>query len=68
MARAAFLLISLLALSGCGALAITFVGANMATVIHADKTIPDMVLSARSGKNCSLLHASRNEPYCQSAP
>jgi hypothetical protein len=68
MARAAFLLISLLALSGCGALAITFVGANMATVIHADKTIPDMVLSEQSGKNCSLLHASRNEPYCQSAP
>ena len=68
MARAAFLIACLLGLSGCGFMAATFVGANVVTVIHADKTIPDMVLSARRGKNCSLLHASRNQPYCQSAP
>ena len=68
MARTAFLLACFLSLSGCGTAVLTFVGTNMATVVHAENTIPDIILSSRSGKNCSLLHASRNEPYCQSAP
>ncbi len=68
MARAALLLACLLGLSGCAAVAGTIVGANVATVIHADKTIPDIVLSEQRGENCSLLHAARNEPYCQPAP
>ncbi len=68
MARAAFLLACLLGLQGCGFAALTFAGANVATVIHADKTIPDMALSAQREENCSLLHASRNEAYCQPAP
>jgi len=68
MARAAFLLICILSLSGCGAMALTVVGANVATLVHADKTIPDIVLSEQRGQNCSLLHASRDQPYCQSAP
>ncbi len=68
MARTAFLLICLIGLAGCEAMAVTFVGANMATLMHADKTIPDIVLSRQHGKNCSLLHAERNQPYCQSEP
>ncbi len=68
MARAAFLLACLIGLSGCEVMAVSFVGANMATLIHTDKTIPDIALSSQRGKDCSLLHASRNEPYCQSAP
>ena len=68
MARAAFLLACLIGLSGCEVMAISFVGPNMATLIHADKTVPDIALSKKWDKNCSLLHTSRNEPYCQSAP
>lgn len=68
MTRAALLLACMCLLSGCDGLAIAFVGANMATVIHADKTIPDIALSSQRQKNCSLLHAARNEPYCQDPP
>lgn len=68
MSRTALLLACLLGLPGCTAVAGIFVGANVATLIHADKTIPDIVLSEQRGTNCSLLHAARNEPYCQAAP
>ncbi len=68
MTRAALLLACMCLLSGCEGLVVAFVGANMATVIHADKTIPDIALSNQRQKNCSLLHAARNEPYCQDPP
>jgi len=67
MTRTALLLGCLLGLSGCAASAV-FVGANMATLMHGKKTIPDFAVSAQKKQNCSLLHASRNEPYCQPTP
>jgi hypothetical protein len=68
MARVAILLLSLLGLSGCDPMSATFVAANMVTVIHGDKTLPDYVFSSQTKKNCSLLHAARNEEYCQDEP
>lgn len=68
MARVAILVLSLLGLSGCDPMSATFVAANMATVIHGDKTLPDYVFSSQTKKNCSLLHAARNEEYCQDDP
>ena len=68
MARTAFLLACLIGLGGCEVMAVSFVGANMATLMHVDKTLPDIALSNQRNKNCSLLHAARNEPYCQSEP
>ncbi len=67
MARGVFLLACLIGLSGCEVVALT-AGANLVTLMHADKTIPDIVLSNQRGKNCSLLHAERNEPYCKDTP
>lgn len=68
MARVAVLLLSLLGLTGCDPMSATFVAANMVTVIHGDKTLPDYVFSSQTKKNCSLLHAARNEEYCQDDP
>ena len=67
MTRTAFLLASLLGLSACDPVTM-FAGANMATVVHSGKTIPDFILSSQSKKNCSIVHASRNEEYCQDHP
>lgn len=66
MTRAAILMACLFALSGCGGMMLTFAGANLVSVIHSDKTLPDFAISGETGKNCTLLHAARNEPYCQS--
>lgn len=71
MTRTALLLACLACLAGlpgCAGMGLAFVGANMATLMHTDKTIPDIMLSEQRGKDCSLLHAANNEPYCQSAP
>ena len=68
MTRTALLLACLAGLSGCAEMGLVFVGANMATIIHADKTIPDFAISAQKKQNCSLLHAAKNEPYCQPLP
>ena len=68
MTRTALLLACLVGLSGCAEAGLVFVTANMATVIHADKTIPDFALSGQTKQNCSLLHAAEGEPYCQPPP
>ncbi|MFQ5775816.1 MAG: hypothetical protein ACE5GS_14940 [Kiloniellaceae bacterium] len=65
MTRSALLLTGLLALSGCGSAGLAFGGANLATLIGGDKTIPDYAVSRVAKQDCSLLHAARNEPYCQ---
>ena len=68
MARTAFLVLSLFGLAACDPFTGTLVVANTATLIHGDKTIPDYILSSQSRLNCSLLHAARNEEYCQEEP
>ena len=68
MARTVFLVLSLFGLAACDPFTGTLVAANMATLMHGDKTIPDYVFSSHTRQNCSLLHASRNEEYCQDDP
>lgn len=66
MTRTALLLAGLLALTGCGASpGLVFLGGNLVTLIHDDKTIIDYGVSAQRKEDCSLVHASNGEPYCQ---
>ena len=56
----------LLGLSACGGgTSVMVVGASMATLIHADKTVIDLAVSNYTEQNCSILHTARNEEYCQ---
>ena len=67
MTRTAFLLACLLGLSACDPVTL-FAGANLTTLAHTGKSIPDFFMSSQTKKNCSIVHASRNEEYCQDAP
>ncbi|RMD61145.1 MAG: hypothetical protein D6826_10675 [Alphaproteobacteria bacterium] len=58
----------LLALSGCAPLLGTVAAANVASLMHTDKTLPDHAISNERELNCSILHTARNEAYCQPYP
>ncbi len=69
MKRLAALFGILLGVSACeqvaGNVALVVLGADMSTLMFTGKTILDHGVSARTGKNCSLLNAENREPYCQ---
>ena len=69
MTRAALILASLLALSGCFAgPSVVMTGISVATFIHTDKTPIDHAMSHATEQDCATLHTVKKEPYCQSLP
>lgn len=64
-----FGLISLPALSGCGAAFVepagAFVAASAATVPVFGRTVPDIVYSAISGRDCSMVRLDQGRSYCR---
>ena len=60
----------LLALPGCDAASLTIGAAvNVASVTLVGRSVPDMVISGLSGRNCSIVRLDRGMSYCgPSAP
>lgn len=70
--RALLPLLALLALPGCDATSLT-VGAavNAASVMLVGRSVPDIVISGLSGRDCSIVRMDRGMSYCgpsQAAP
>ena len=59
-------LLLLLALSACGTQATgAFAAANAASVTVFQRAIPDLVVSAVTGKDCSVVRLEQGKPYCR---
>lgn len=55
-----------LVVSGCTPVTtLPLMGANLVSLIHTDKTLTDHAISFAMKEDCSVLHTSNNEPYCQ---
>ena len=57
-----------LPLAGCNDWAPTtgyLLAANGATIAIAGRTVPDMVVSAVSGKDCNVAQLDQHKPYCR---
>ncbi|PZW50429.1 hypothetical protein C8P66_102117 [Humitalea rosea] len=65
MIRASTLLL-LLILAGCEAAIGPAMVATGASVVLTGRTLPDMVISAISGRDCSLAYLDGGEAYCRS--
>ncbi len=69
MRRLAAFFVILLGVSACeipaGNVALAVLGADMTSIMYTDKTLLDHGVGASIGKDCSLLNAEKNEPYCQ---
>lgn len=67
--RKIFILLSLVSLSGCGAVMMGGVPGlaqiDMFTVVGTDKTVVDHVVSVSSGKNCSSVRLEQGDYYCE---
>jgi len=57
-------LLALLALAGCAEPTGAFAAANAASVVAFQRAIPDLVVSAVSGKDCSVVHWDQGKSYC----
>ena len=64
------LLLLLLALCGCVDATGALVGVNVASVAVFQRAIPDLVISAVTGKDCSVVRLDQGKSYCatQQAP
>lgn len=59
------LLLPLLALPACdGPAAVATVGVNVASLAVTGRAVPDLVVSAVSGRDCSIARLDRRLPYC----
>jgi hypothetical protein len=71
MARGLVLLISMcLSLSGCGAGAWVeptgaFAAANAAAIPVFQRSVPDMLVSVLTGRDCSMVRLDRGQSYCR---
>ncbi|PKU23911.1 hypothetical protein [Telmatospirillum siberiense] len=81
MGRTLICLLSIVALSGCGAWngttkalqpitppAVTYVLADGISLINTQKTIEDHVISLITGMDCSTVRASKGDHYCLEPP
>ncbi len=56
---------ALLALSGCDAASLTAGAAvNLASVTLVGRSVPDIVISGLSGRDCSIVRVDRGLSYC----
>jgi len=61
-----YLLAGLLALSGCGTEGnVVGMAANVAAVPLFGRTVPDVVISAMGGKDCSMVRVEKGQSYCR---
>ena len=58
----------LLALPGCAEPAGAFAAANAASVTVFGRAIPDLVVSAVTGRHCSVVRLDQGKPYCAAQP
>lgn len=69
--RAAFPLLALapLILAGCDAASLTAGAAvNVASVTLVGRSVPDIVISGLSGRDCSIVRLDRGLSYCGASP
>lgn len=63
--RPAMPLLALLCLAGCDAGSLTIgVAANVASVTLVGRSVPDIVISGLSGRDCSIVRLDRGMSYC----
>jgi hypothetical protein len=63
--RPGFLPLALLALTGCDAASLTAGAAvNLASVTLIGRSVPDIVISGLSGRDCSIVRVDRGLSYC----
>ena len=63
--RAALPLLAVLALTGCDAASLTAGAAvNVASVTLVGRSVPDIVISGLSGRDCSIVRIDRGMSYC----
>lgn len=63
--RAALPLLALLALPGCDAASLTAgAAANLASITLVGRSVPDIVISGLSGRDCSIVRVDRGLSYC----
>lgn len=66
--RAGILPLALLALAGCDAASLTAGAAvNLASVTLVGRSVPDIVVSGLSGRDCSIVRMDRGLSYCAAA-
>jgi hypothetical protein len=58
----------LLPLAGCAEPTGAFAAANAASVAVFQRAIPDLVVSAVTGKDCSVVRLDQGKPYCAAQP
>ena len=59
------LLLPLLAPAGCAEPTGVFAAANAASVAVFQRAIPDLAVSAATGKDCSVVRLEQGKPYCR---
>ena len=58
-------LVLILPLAACdGPAIVATAGVNIAALTLAGRTVPDMAVSAVTGRDCSLVRLDRGQPYC----
>lgn len=58
-------LLALLCLAGCDAASLTIgAAANVASVTLVGRSVPDIVISGLSGRDCSIVRLDRGMSYC----
>ncbi|MEI6161423.1 MAG: hypothetical protein WCP77_16425 [Roseococcus sp.] len=63
--RAAFSLLALLALPGCDTASLAAGAAvNVASITLVGRSVPDIVISGLSGRDCSIVRVDRGLSYC----
>ena len=66
MTRSALFFLAILGLSACDpATGAVVAGGSLVSLVHSDKLPSDHALDWATEKDCSVLHAARNQPYCQ---
>lgn len=58
-------LLLILPLTACdGPAIVATAGVNVAALVLAGRTVPDMAVSAVTGRDCSVVRLDRGQPYC----
>ena len=58
-------LVLILPLAACdGPAIVATAGVNIAALTLAGRTVPDMAVSAVTGRDCSVVRLDRGQPYC----
>lgn len=69
MTRLPLLLAAFLGLAACSPADTALVaGASLVSLVYTDKTLTDHAASQALDEDCSVLHFTDNQPYCQDVP